>query len=294
MAKIPHDALHQLFRDDPTLFTQTMTKVLGIDFPKTHSVSYLDTDLTEIKNIERRADTILLAETADGPHAVIIEAQTSPDDDKWRSWAWYVAYLFNDLEVPVTLLVLTPKEETARWARKPHKVGLEDSPTMVVQPIVVGPRNVKPLRDVETARRDVPYSVFTSLVRRLGDDAEQNLSVLAEALNGIDVQTAVFWAEYTEAGLGKGCIQQFWRKIMDTMSYPYVSETRRKGIEVGREEGRLEAEIDFVLSALENRGIELNEADRARVTSCEDSDLLRTWFDRSFHATSAEDVFGAK
>ncbi|GAB3997389.1 hypothetical protein GCM10029992_20140 [Glycomyces albus] len=294
MAKIPHDALHHLFRDDPALFSKSMSKALGIEFPKVRQVSSVDTDLTEVENIERRADTILLADTVDGPHLIVIEPQTSPCQEKRRSWAWYIAYLLNKFEMQVTLLVLTPKEETARWARKPYGIGLEELPTMTIQPIVIGPSNVRPLRSVEAAQENVAYSVFTTLVRRNEGDAEQNLTVLAEALNGIDVETAVFWARRTEGGLGEGCARQIWRKIMDTMTYPYVTEIERKGELKGELKGVLKGEAKLVLRAIERRGIELSEADRARIMSCEDVELLELWFDRTYDATSAEEVFGTR
>lgn len=295
MAEIPHDALHHLFREDPTLFTRTMSRTLGVEFPRVKTIAYLDTDLTEIKNIERQADTVLWAETDQGPHIVIIEPQTGTDEQKRRSWIWYIAYLLNRYRAQVTLLVLTPKEATARWARKPIAIGLPDNPTLLLRPFVIGPSDVEPLHDVETAKADIVYAVLAALARRLESDIEKSLSVLAEALDSFDTETAQFWAEYTEAGLGKGCTREFWRNIMTTMPYKYPSQMRLMAHEAGREEGLeeglLKGEMNALFVVLDGRGIELSARDRERIETCTDAELLRTWLSRAATAADAEELF---
>ena len=73
MAKIPHEALHRIFREDPGLFTRTLRRVLTVDFPEIERVSVLDTELTTTTVLERRVDTILKAETTAGSHLLVIE-----------------------------------------------------------------------------------------------------------------------------------------------------------------------------------------------------------------------------
>ncbi|MER6581322.1 hypothetical protein [Nonomuraea sp. NPDC001023] len=59
MISSQHEALHRVFRDNPELCTSVFT-VLDIPFPSPTEVAVADTDLTEIKPIERRADTIMM------------------------------------------------------------------------------------------------------------------------------------------------------------------------------------------------------------------------------------------
>lgn len=291
MPKIPHDALHHLFREEPLLFNRSMHKVLGFEFPKTRSLSVIDTDLTEVKNIVRQVDTMLLADTVDGEHIVMIEPQTDTSESKRRSWAWYVAYAHNYFGLPVTLMVITPKADTARWARKPVTVGLPEWPTMTLQPIVLGPDNVEPVYDVGAACEDIVYAVLATLTRRLDDDIERPLRVLAAALDTFDGQTARYWAEYTEGGLGEGCARELWRTIMETMPYKYPSQMRLMGREEGRAEGRLEGESRALLKMLEARGVKLSARDRERIATCTDAELLETWVGRAAIAADAEELF---
>jgi len=93
MAKIPHEALHQIFRDQPELFTHAMRRVLGEQYPEVSDVSAVNCDLTKIEAIERRIDTILKVTTPDGDHLLAVESQTTEDQDKVRSWAYYLSLL---------------------------------------------------------------------------------------------------------------------------------------------------------------------------------------------------------
>jgi hypothetical protein len=146
-----------------------------------------------------------------------------------------------------------------------------------------------PIRDVATASDDIVYAVFAALTHRLDSDIETTLRVLAEALDTLDGQTARFWAEYTEAGLGEGCTREIWRNIMTTMPYKYPSQLRL----MGREEGRLEGEAAALLIFLEGRGIELTFAERQRVERCTDEQLMSTWLSRAGTAANAEELFAA-
>ncbi|WP_100448013.1 RpnC/YadD family protein [Glycomyces xiaoerkulensis] len=65
-----------------------------------------------------------------------------------------------------------------------------------------------------------------------------------------------------------------------------------RGKAEGRTEGRTEGEVDMLLLILEQRGIELDEADRERITSCTDTGQLRYWATRAFQVDTADRLFG--
>ena len=82
---------------------------------------------------------------------------------------------------------------------------------------------------------------------------------------------------------------------MATRTFPFVSEMRLQAMEEGRQEGREEGRAEGLAAAivkvLERRGIEADDASRARITSCGDGDVLDAWLDRSLAVASASDLF---
>ncbi|MFB7515534.1 hypothetical protein [Streptomyces sp. NPDC056144] len=68
-------------------------------------------------------------------------------------------------------------------------------------------------------------------------------------------------------------------------------EGRAEGRAQGRVEGRAQAGAEAILLVLEQRGLDVPDDVRNRITSCTDADLLRTWLTRSVTAASAEETF---
>ncbi|WP_100447731.1 hypothetical protein [Glycomyces xiaoerkulensis] len=83
------------------------------------------------------------------------------------------------------------------------------------------------------------------------------------------------------------------------MPYKYPSqmrltgreEGREEGREAGREEGRLQGMVYVLLLVVDSRGIELSQADRERIASCSDPELLCSWLERAVTADDAETLF---
>jgi hypothetical protein len=283
MVGSPHEALHRIFQEDTSLFTRTLQRVLGVTLPKPCAVSVLNTDVTEIRPLERRIDTVLLAQGEGGDQILIIEAQTDPADDKLANWPYYISYLHEKHRCPVTLLVICPKPATAIWARKPIEIGLPGRPCLVTRPFVLGPDNVPAITDAAQAREDVIFTVFSALTHGRSPQAAAILEVLAAALDTIDVGTAGYFAEFTEAGLGDTPARKIWRTLMAAQNYRYESQLRA--------EGRAEGEAKAVLRVLERRGIHVPSSVREQILACTDTTVLDGWLDRSLTITSIEDLF---
>lgn len=292
MAKIPHEALHHIFRKQPELFTRTMRRVLGKDYPDIVEVAELNCDLTEIQAIDRQADTLLLARTSEGDEILLIEPQTKIAKEKIRCWAWYVAYLENKYQLPVTLLIVTPTVATAKWARGSMELGPSGRPTLRLLPHVLGPDNVELITDVEQAEEDVIFAVFSTLTHRLDADVEKALRPLAEALKSLELETAAYWAEYVEGGLD-GCARQLWKDIIVDMKY--VSEQRRLGIDQGRVEGRVEGRfelaVEMLVFMLQSSGLKPTTTELVRITSTKDVEKLKRWTARAVTAERVADIF---
>ncbi|YCK35012.1 hypothetical protein ACNF49_13280 [Actinomadura sp. ATCC 39365] len=70
-----------------------------------------------------------------------------------------------------------------------------------------------------------------------------------------------------------------------------LEEGRAEGLEEGRAEAAAETGREFVLYALEARGVEVPEDVRAHINTCTDIDLLKRWALRASSVQSARDVF---
>ncbi len=93
-------------------------------------MSLMDTDLTEIRPVERHVDTLLSIDLAGGDSLLLaIEAQGRKDPDKRSSWAYYLAHLYAKFRYPPVLLVVCRDKGTAEWAAEPIRIGLEKHPS---------------------------------------------------------------------------------------------------------------------------------------------------------------------
>lgn len=287
-----HEALHRIFQKDPTLFATTFDRTLGITFPHPNEVSVLNADVTEIEPLERRVDTALLVDSGTGRHVIIIEAQTAPKNAKRVSWPYYVAYLHNKHECPVTLLVVTGDSRTQRWADRPIKIGHEKAPSQITFPLVVGPDNMPVITDVEHARQDVMLAVLSAWAHRHSRDIDAILEALAAALSGMDSPTIRYLVEFTDLGLGKTPAAQRWRVLMKRTKYGFESELHKEWRAEGREEG-LQAMVTTVLRVLEARGLAVPEEVARRVKECSDLAIMEDLVVRAATAERAEDLFAA-
>ncbi|MEU8317800.1 hypothetical protein AB0C33_05450 [Nonomuraea sp. NPDC048881] len=258
--------------------------MLDIPFPSPTEVAVVDTDLTEIKPIERRADTIMMFTSLEGQHAVITESQSKPDDRKTAAWAHYISHVHVKFGCPVTLLVICQDEATATWAALPKTIGLPDWPTLSVRAVVVGPHNIPVIDDLAEAVNDVVLTMFSALTHARSKEVAAILEVLADALDTTDTTSAGHIAEQTEVGLGNTDARRIWRDLMATKTYRYQSEYAQML--------RAEGEAKVLLMILDGRGVVIPDEVRRRITTCTDTTVLETWCKRAIHATSLTDIFG--
>jgi hypothetical protein len=272
-----HEALHRIFQKDPELFARAMEKILGVPVPVPDEVTILNTDLTETRPVERRVDSVLLAEilvqTGADRYIVVIEYQTDESEERRRRWPYAIAFLHDKYDCPVIVLVVCSKPGTARWAREPIRIGPPDVICMTVQVVVFGPDNVPAVTDPAEAAEDVCFAVFSALTHSRSGAVGGILGALALALGTVDAETGAILAEFTETGLGRTAGRTIWRKLMATASYPYVSQLRAQG--------RLEAKREAILQILECRGIAVSDAVRDAINACKDKKVLDRWLRRA-------------
>ncbi len=285
MVSSAHEAMHQIFREDPGLFARALPRA-GIPFPEPTAIQPLDTDLTEIRPLARRVDTLFRVDTAEGGGFLLaIEAQGKPDPDKPSSWTYYLAHLYAKYQLPPILLVVCRDKATASWAAEPVRVGLPVHTSMAVFPLVLGPGNVPAVIDPDEATEDLSLAVFSALAHAKDPGLPAILEALAAAVANTGGEAAKRWAEFTEIGLGDTPAREYWRHLMAT----YTPRFPGSGTLI--EETLIAGRAVDILRILDRRGIEVSEAAREQVTSCTDLEVLGTWLDRSLTASKAEELF---
>lgn len=285
MVKPPHEALHQIFRHEPRLFSEFMDKSAGLPFPKVLAVRELNSNLNEIKTVEAEADTVLMAETVEGRHIVVIEAQERVDRHKLKAWPYYVAYLRNKYDCEVTLIVVCHDVATADWARQEISTGLPNRPSQCTWPIVLAPDNVDPLTSASEFVLDPLSAAFRVLTHASREPTPGIIEILEKGVTELaqqDMQTARFLGDFLYAGLAKSSLLDPWRQIVST-----IIKNNRLSDEI-----RAEGEQRILLAVLGAKGFELTDALRARITSCTDMATLEQWAVRASSANSLDEVFG--
>lgn len=289
MVSSAHEAMHQIFREDPGLFARALPRA-GIPFPEPTAIQPLDTDLTEIRPLARRVDTLFRVDAAEGGGFLLaIEAQGKPDPDKPSSWTYYLAHLYAKYQLPPILLVVCQDKATASRAAEPVRVGLPVHTSMAVFPLVLGPGNVPAVTDPDEATEDLALAVFSALAHAKDPGLPAILDALAAALANTGGETAKRWAEFTEVGLGGTPARALWRQLMATYTPRFPG--RGTLIEETFIEGEARGRAADILRILDRRGIEASEAARERITGCTDLETLGTWFDRALTASNAEEIF---
>lgn len=299
MVSSPHEAMHRVFQEYPELFSR-VSEVLGVGFKPPTSITVLPNDLTETSPLERRVDTLVRLEMADDePLLLAVEAQGKKDPAKPASWAYYASYLLTKYQVQPMLLVVCQDRATAEWADRPVSFGPPQWPLLTLRPLVAGPHNMPLMTDPSEVRKDLALATLATITHGKNPDIGAVLKAVTTAL--VDTPDAVKnpVIEFISQGLGKLPAAALWRKLVavDLSFYksPLVEEIRDEARVEGRVEGRAEGETrraaEDVLTVLAERGIDVPEEARERITECGDPEVLGRWLRRAVTAPTAEDVF---
>lgn len=284
--------MHRIFHHDSEMLGRTF-RALGLSLPAPDTVSIISGDVTEIRPMERRIDTLMRCETVDGEaYLVLVESQRAVDEDKKYTWTYYLAYLADKYRLPVLLLVICHDQRVAAWAAQPFKHGAGAHAALTLRAVVVGPHNVPVILDEEVAQEYVPLTVLSALTHAKDADIGAILTTLAAALKKMDDrQEAYDLAEIMGVGLANTQAGEIWRQMMAIDTSWYRSAFSQQLRAEGRAEGIVEGRGEAVLRVLDKRGVVLSEDQRARVEGCTDLDQLDVWLDRAVTATRAAEVF---
>ncbi|MFI7002655.1 hypothetical protein [Nocardia sp. NPDC050175] len=294
-----HEALHRIFQHHPEMFARAF-HALNVPLGDPSEVALLPTDLTEIRPLERRVDTLLRFTTPSGKFLLLVEAQGEDDPDKPSAWAYYLAHAHAKYRLPAVLLVVCHDRRTAEWAARTAQLGPSFwAGSLTMSPLVLGPDNVPVVTDPAIAAADVPLATLSAMTHAKDPCIDAILKSLAAALRGIDEEDAHVFAELTELGLGIGQAAETWRHLMSLDPSFFRSETSQRlreegrtvGLAEGLTKGKTKAVVRSILDILDARSIEVPPDAHLRITSCEDQDVLRAWLRRSATVPNAADLF---
>ncbi|GGY99791.1 hypothetical protein GCM10010327_32730 [Streptomyces nitrosporeus] len=141
------------------------------------------------------------------------------------------------------------------------------------------------------ARKDLALATLSAITHAGDPDIGAILKTLSAALRDAPDTIAAPIVELTAQGLGNRPAAQQWRNLVAVDLSFYTSPLSQEIRDEGRTEGRTEGRAEALLLFLEARGIALTEEDRARITGCQESQVLGRWLTRATTAASAEELF---
>jgi hypothetical protein len=286
-----HEVLIDMFRDRPVFAADLLGGPLGISLPAFRKARLSSADLTDIAPTEYRADAVVTLDGDGDPAlAVVVEVQLRVDIRKRRSWPAYVTTLYARLGCPAVLLAICPDQAVADWSAAPIVIG---PPGSVLTPVVLGPRQVPTVIDVDRARQNPQLAVLSVIAHGSQPEPKPMFEALLAALEVVDHGQADLYADLVLTVLPAEARQRL-EEFMTTTSHRFQSDFARRyfsaGEAKGEAKGMARGEAMALLAFLEARGIKVPDNVRTTIVDCTDSEQLETWIRRAATAETIDDV----
>ncbi len=237
---------------------------------------------------EYRADAVIVLGPAERPdEAIVVEAQGDADPRKRIRWPLYVAGLRARLGCPVTLVVLTLDESVAQWCAEPIDLGRGRG---WIDPLVIGPRQIPVITDLEQARRLPELAVLSAAAHGSEPGAEHIALAALLAVRDLDSERELLYPDFILSHLG-AVARAALELLMPPRGYEYQSDFARKYYGEGIAAGEIKGEARILLRQLRLKGFEVSLELQARVEGCKDLAQLDLWLERILPARSLADVF---
>ena len=283
-----HEALLVLFRNRPQLAPELLRDALHVDLPEYTEARIESGDLTDVQPAEYRADLVVLLYDARPVLGIVVEAQLAADDHKRFAWPVYAVGLRARMRCPVCLLVVTPQEAVARWARKPIALGGGN----VFAPFVLGPSGVPEVIDRERALADPELAVLSAMAHGQSRDPDKALQIAVAAMTAslhLDAERSTLYFDLVVASLSEAARKSL--QAMDPAKYEYQSEFAKRFIAQGKAEGEIQGRAAVLIKQLTLKFGPLSSTVAEQVQQAS-ADQLDRWAERILDAASLDDVLG--
>jgi hypothetical protein len=299
MPTLEHNALVEMFRENPLLAPHLLTALFGVTVPPHAVARVADTALDQLIPVEFRADLVLeLRDEHDkAVYAIVLEVQRDMDPRKRYTWPVYVTVARAERECPAVVLVVAIDRAIAAWAAE--RIDFDQSMGSL-QPLVLGPATVPVLVDPTVADREVELAVLSAMIHGNGSDGLAVVQATLGALGRLDPEHAavylkIIWdvlREPMQRALeamamegqteGKATFPPFAQRIFE--------QGEHKGKLDGLREGKLDGLREALLRLLGRAGIALSADERARIEACADPSTLDRWIENVIGAKTGSDV----
>jgi hypothetical protein len=279
-----HDAITQLFRDNPGLGPRLIRQIGGrwevpVDLPATAvSAEFNDRTSTDFY-----ADAVVVVEGPPGDPAcgVIVEAQTSWDAGKLEDWPRYAAAFWLQTRKPAWVLVICRSQAVAdRYEkRQPISTSLHHYRLPLV---ILGPPRIPAITDPAQMAADMPAGVLSFSMH---GHRPAVAAAFQAGLASLPEQDRPSYYEIAHSMSGTAL-----RRILEGFmtSSPIISSPFAKHhYGLGKAEGGAKA----ILIVLGSRGIPVTEEQRSEFLSCTDLQQLETWLEHVGTVSSADELF---
>jgi hypothetical protein len=236
-----HEGLVTLFREHPALAPELLVEALRAELPEYTEVRFVSGDLTEMRPVERRADAVIHLEREGSVFGIVVEVQLRKDEDKGYVWPVYVATLRDRIRCPVCLLVVTPDEKVASWARQPILLGGNSR----LVPWVLHPANIPEVSVLEEAERYPELAVLSAIAHGHDSDVHKSVEIALAAqcaTAGLDRDRSNLYFDLVLGSLSEAARQEL--EAMSAGRYEYISDFARAYFGQGRAEGRSEGRAE--------------------------------------------------
>lgn len=276
-----HETIIELFRDRPELAPELLSQRLSQAVPDYDEIGSVDANLPDLVPAEFRVDTLhLLRRAGVAVYCIAVEVQLRRDDRKRFSWPVYGTVARARHGCDACLLVVSPEESVARWARQAIPLG--GGSTFMVS--VIGPDDL-PRPTAEQAREQPHLAMLSTLAHARGpEDAPLVVDVL-KTLGETRGSDAMPYHQLVLASL-REAVRAAVEELMKLITVENIDPILKPAYLRGREEGRAEA----LLRVLTTRGLTVTEEQKARVLGCGDSEQLNLWLDQALVARSTEEA----
>jgi hypothetical protein len=282
MPSLLHEGIIHLVREKPAFAADLLRDILHVAVPPFSSARLSEATLNNLVPTEYTADAVVLLGNKKPVFGIILEAQIREDPQKLFTWPVYALTARAQHRCPFVVLVVTPNDATARWAAQPIELG-----GGTWRALVVGPKGIPVVTDVELATREPHLAVLSVLAHGRDDDVPTAVAIATAAAAGsagLPAPTRMLYFALIESSLGEAARKSF---AMLPQGQRFFSETQRRAFAEGEAKGQAKA----ILVVLESRGLEVSSEQRERILGNTDASTLNTWLKKAATVASVEQLF---
>ncbi|MEU6035325.1 hypothetical protein ABZ801_07935 [Actinomadura sp. NPDC047616] len=291
-----HDALNELFRENPRLAADLLGRLDVLDLPPDLPVQEAKNTFNDRPSADYVADNVFTVGPPQDPvHGIILEIQQTKSRSKRRQLPRYAAgQWLQQQRGGVDVLVVCPDADTAAFYAEPIPTEL---PGYTLHPVVVGPDQIPVITDPTEAAAQPGVAVLSVLAHgQKYRKVVEAFMAAAKELPAAEEPDEHVPQYYEHAyNMSVPAVRKIMEEIMNSTKWPVYSPFARAHFSKGRAEGeargRAEGEANAVLRILAARGVTVPDDARHRITTCTDIRQLEEWITRAATAETVDDVF---